>query len=84
MFRVDAKAVGTAINIAVGNELRAQRAKRKLSRQELATLAGMGISTIRRFENAERSPDMQQLYLLCQALAVPLREFVNRALDEIE
>lgn len=84
MFRVDSEELGTAVNTAVANELRALRAKRQLSRQALAALAGMGISTVRRFENGERSPDMQQLYQLCQALDVTMREFVDQALINIE
>lgn len=84
MFRVDSEKVGTAVNVAVANELRALRAQRQLSRQALATLAGMGISTVRRFENCERSPDMQQLYQLCRALDVSVREFVSQAMTGIE
>jgi DNA-binding XRE family transcriptional regulator len=84
IVRVDVKELGTALNVAVGNELRALRAKRRLSRLALAAAAGMGVSTIQRFENGERSPDMQQLYVLCQVLNVTVREFVNLALADIE
>lgn len=81
---MDFKELGTALNVAIGDELRALRAKRRLSRKELAARVGMGISTIQRFENGERSPDMQQLYQLCQALDTTVREFVNSALTDIE
>ena len=84
MLRMGIEELGTAVNVAVGDELRALRAKRRLSRQALASSTGLGISTIQRFENGERSPDMQQLYLLCQALDVPVREFVALALKDIE
>ncbi|MGW4364635.1 helix-turn-helix domain-containing protein [Nocardia takedensis] len=79
-----AKETATAINRAVGNELRAARARRDLTRQQLAELTGLAVSTIQRFENGERSPDMQQLHALCGALEVPMREFVTLALKDIE
>ena len=73
-----------ALGIAIGNELRVLRARSGLSRQALAQQVGMGISTIRRFENGERSPDIQQLYQLCHVLNVSVREFVKAALADIE
>ncbi|MBH0778747.1 helix-turn-helix domain-containing protein [Nocardia bovistercoris] len=79
-----AKETATAINRAVGNELRAARARRDLTRQQLADLTGLAVSTIQRFENGERSPDMQQLHALCGALDIPMREFVSSALRDIE
>lgn len=84
MFRMDTNDLGTAVNVAVGNELRAWRAKRRLSRQALGALAGIGVSTIQRFENGERSPDMQQLYALCQAMDITVHEFVSLALTDVE
>lgn len=81
---MDSSELGAQINIAVGNELRALRAQRRLSRHALAGLAEIGVSTIQRFENGERSPDVQQLYTLCQALGITVREFIGRALTEIE
>ncbi|MFR9750477.1 helix-turn-helix domain-containing protein [Nocardia sp. 004] len=72
------------INSAVGNELRAARARRNLTRPQLATLTGLGVSTIQRFENGERSPDIQQLHALCTALGIPMREFVTLALRDVE
>ncbi|RJO76799.1 XRE family transcriptional regulator [Nocardia panacis] len=44
----------------------------------------MGVSTIQRFENGERSPDMPQLHALCAALRIPMRELVARALRDVE
>ncbi|MFC3963522.1 helix-turn-helix domain-containing protein [Nocardia jiangsuensis] len=73
-----------SINRAVGNELRAARARRALTRQQLAELTGLAVSTIQRFENGDRSPDMQQLHALCQALEIPMREFVALAMKDIE
>ncbi|WP_051407497.1 helix-turn-helix domain-containing protein [Nocardia sp. CNY236] len=78
------KRVASDINRAVGNELRAARARRNLTRPRLAELTGLGVSTIQRFENGERSPDMQQLHALCTALDIPMREFVGLALRDVE
>ncbi|WP_433598202.1 helix-turn-helix domain-containing protein [Nocardia sp. CA-135953] len=79
-----AKQTATAINRAVGDELRASRARRDLTRQQLAELTGLAVSTIQRFENGERSPDMQQLHALCDALDISMREFVTLALEGVE
>ncbi|WP_054815415.1 helix-turn-helix domain-containing protein [Nocardia arizonensis] len=79
-----AKEAASAINRAVGDELRAARARRDLTRQQLADSTGLAVSTIQRFENGERSPDMQQLHALCSALEIPMREFVTLALKGIE
>lgn len=68
----------------MGAELRAARARRDLTRQQLAALTGLAVSTIQRFENGARSPDMQQLYALCTALKIPMRKFVELALEGIE
>lgn len=84
MVHMGAKETASGINHAVGNELRAARARRDLTRQQLAVLTGLAVSTIQRFENGERSPDMQQLHALCQALEIPMREFVTLALKDIE
>ncbi|WP_067532129.1 helix-turn-helix domain-containing protein [Nocardia crassostreae] len=72
------------INRAVGGELRAARARRDLTRPQLAILSGVAISTIQRFENGERSPDMHQLFALCQALEVSPLEIMDRAVKLVD
>jgi len=84
MVRMGAKETASDINRAVGNELRAARARRDLTRLQLADLTGLAVSTIQRFENGERSPDMQQLHALCAALDISMREFVTLALKDVE
>ncbi|QLY30845.1 helix-turn-helix domain-containing protein [Nocardia huaxiensis] len=76
--------MASEVNRAVGAELLAARARRRLTRRELADLTGLAVSTIQRFENGERSPDMNQLYALCEALEVPMREFVAMAMQDLE
>lgn len=58
-----------AFDVAIGTELfRYRKVERRLSRQQLQALTGMGISTIQRFEEGERSPSLQQLRQLGEAL----------------
>ncbi|MFE7799072.1 helix-turn-helix domain-containing protein [Nocardia sp. NPDC057440] len=81
---MDTERLGNAINKAVGDELRGLRAKRKISREELRKRTGLGLSTIQRFENGERSPDLPQLTLILRALDMPMQEFVALALRDVE
>ncbi|GAB0103379.1 hypothetical protein JMUB6875_23520 [Nocardia sp. JMUB6875] len=79
MFRMELRELHHDINRAVGDELRAARARRDLTRPQLAEASGVAISTIQRFENGERSPDMHQLFALCNALDVSPLEIMDRA-----
>lgn len=84
LFHMDNDALAAAINKAIGDELRGLRGKRGLSRPELKELTGLGLSTIQRFENGERSPDLQQLAAILRALDMPLQKFLGLALGDIE
>lgn len=84
MFRMDAPdELATAINKAVGDKLTGLRAERRLTRMQLKERTGLGLSTIQRFENGERSPDLHQLALILQALDMPMQEFVAWALRDV-
>ncbi|MFD6352953.1 helix-turn-helix domain-containing protein [Nocardia tengchongensis] len=72
------------INRAVGEELRAARARRGYTRVELSAASGVAVSTIQRFENGERSPDMHQLFALCNALDVSPLEVMDRAVQFVK
>ncbi|WP_067696457.1 helix-turn-helix domain-containing protein [Nocardia jejuensis] len=72
------------INRAVGDELRAARARRGLTRPQLAEASGVAVSTIQRFERAERSPDMHQLFALCNALDISPLEIMDRAVQLVK
>ncbi|MBL1072967.1 helix-turn-helix transcriptional regulator [Nocardia sp. 2] len=78
------KEMASDIDRAVGAELSAARARRRLTRPQLSELTGLAVSTIQRFENGERSPDMNQLFALCEALEIPMREFVAMAMRNME
>ncbi|WP_194852708.1 helix-turn-helix domain-containing protein [Nocardia sp. SYP-A9097] len=72
------------LNRAVGGELRAARGRRGWTRPELADASGLAVSTIQRFENGERSPDLTQLYTLCTALGVTPQEIVAKSIELIK
>ncbi|WP_280448393.1 helix-turn-helix domain-containing protein [Nocardia brasiliensis] len=81
---MDTEQLARLIDAAIGDELRAQRQHLKLSRAALEKLSGVSASTIQRVEEGRRSPDSQQLVKLTAALGTTMREFVNRALKDIE
>ncbi|MFJ4656115.1 helix-turn-helix domain-containing protein [Nocardia sp. NPDC088792] len=84
MVRMELQDLHDGINGAVGDELRAARARRSLTRPQLAAASGVAVSTIQRFENGERSPDMHQLFALCTALGVSPLDIMNRAVEFVE
>lgn len=84
MAHMDTDELARRIDAAIGDELRAQRNKRKLSRAALAKLSGVSEKTIQRVEEGERSPDTQQLAKLTAALRMTMTSFVELALRDIE
>ncbi|GAB2525397.1 helix-turn-helix domain-containing protein [Nocardia sp. NPDC059240] len=84
MVRMELRDLHDGINRAVGEELRAARGRRGLTRPQLATASGVAVSTIQRFENGERSPDMHQLFALCDALDVSPIEVMDRAVQLVK
>jgi transcriptional regulator with XRE-family HTH domain len=75
--------LAAAINRAVGDKLRGLRAQRRLTRAQVQKMTGLGRSTLQRFENGERSPDLHQLALILRALNMPMQEFVAWALQDV-
>ncbi|MCX4098234.1 MULTISPECIES: helix-turn-helix domain-containing protein [Nocardia] len=69
--------VHAKIDQVVADELRAARARRRLSRAQLSASSGLAVSTIQRFENGERSPDLRQLHDLCAALRISPVDIVS-------
>lgn len=84
MVRMDTHALTEQINAAIGAELRGLRAKRGVSRPELSKRAGLGVSTLQRIENGERSPELQQLARILRALDMPMRDFIDSALRDVD
>lgn len=83
MFHMDNETLTHAINVAVGAELRGLRAKRQISRDEMRRRTGIGLSTIQRWENGQRSPELQQLVLMLSVLDVSLKDFVETAMKDL-
>ncbi|MGX6508246.1 helix-turn-helix domain-containing protein [Rhodococcus sp. SJ-2] len=63
----------------MGAELRAARARRDLSRNQLAEMSGVSASTIVRVEGGERSLDILQLIDLCTALRIDPGDILRAA-----
>lgn len=73
----------SAIDIALGAELRGLRAKRSLSQEQLAQMAGMNKKTVQRLEAGARPMDIAQLYQLCRALGVKPSTLIDAMEKEI-
>ena len=84
LVRMDTETLIDAINRAIGDELRGLRVKRKMTRDDLRAVTGLGYSTIQRSENGERALDTRELTLILQALDMPIMEFLSSALRDIE
>lgn len=69
------------INRAVGAELRAARARRGWSRDELSERVGVSVPSIRRYESGERSVPVDTLVTLIGELDVNISD-IDRAISE--
>ncbi len=76
-------ALTAAINTAVGDKLRGLRAEKRVTRDELKARTGLGLSTIRRFENGEGSPTLTQLAKILRALDTSMADFAAMALKDV-
>jgi len=72
------------LNRMIGDELRAARARKHLSRAALAELSDISAKTIQRIENGERPADLSQMASLCDALDEPITGIVARAVERAE
>lgn len=70
--------------VAVAAELRAVRARRGLTRAELAELAGMHVNTVYRLETNQRAMSVPQLFALAKALKISPGDFLNAAQSAME
>lgn len=69
------------INSAVGAELRAARARRDWSRDELSTRSGVPTATLRRYEEGVRSVPVDTLVRLIAALDMDVAD-IERAIQK--
>jgi len=61
----------------IGQNIRMYRELKKMTQTELALKARLGVSTITKFENGEKSPDRQTLLKISTVLDVPITELTG-------
>ena len=61
----------------VSARIKELRMERGLSTNKLSNLAGLSQSYVRKLENGECSPTLESLELLCHALNITFRDFIN-------
>jgi transcriptional regulator with XRE-family HTH domain len=71
------KFFGSSEQYILQNLLKRYRASAELKQTELADLLGQSQSFVSKYESGERRLDLIELWKICQALNVPLSEFVS-------
>ena len=61
----------------LGLNIRAERARRRLTQAQLADLAGIGKDAVYQYERGARAPDVRVLYRLAIALGVTPDELMG-------
>ena len=67
------------LNEAVANEIRAERARRRLTQEQVIERSRVPRSTYVRLEAGTRNIDMEQLHAIARALGVAARDLMERA-----
>lgn len=62
-------------NIELGNRLKQLRESQRLNRNELANKAGISPTYIYQLEKGEKSPTVEYLGYICEALNISLQDF---------
>ncbi|MFE6132503.1 helix-turn-helix domain-containing protein [Streptomyces sp. NPDC056437] len=65
--------------VALGRQLRALRLDANLTQERLAERSGLDRSTIQRIEGGYNDPKFSHLFVLADALKVPLRDLMPRS-----
>jgi transcriptional regulator with XRE-family HTH domain len=68
---------GASLMERIGQNIRMYRELKKMTQTELALKARLGVSTITKFENGEKSPDRQTLLKISTVLDVPITELTG-------
>ena len=66
----------------VAAAVRAERARLRMTQDQLARRLGWSTSTLSALESGQRRPAVDDLPALCEALGVPLSELLRRATVE--
>ncbi|MDQ0247226.1 transcriptional regulator with XRE-family HTH domain [Bacillus fengqiuensis] len=61
----------------IGQNIKMYRELKKMTQTELALKARLGVSTITKFENGEKTPDRQTLLKISTVLDVPITELTG-------
>ncbi|MFD9444930.1 helix-turn-helix domain-containing protein [Streptomyces sp. NPDC060001] len=62
---------------AIGDHIRTERTRQKLTQERLAELAGLDRKTVNRIEQATHATSIDYLLLIADALNVPLADLVR-------
>lgn len=77
-------AYGADVNLAVAAELRAQRARVRVSFDELAEKTGLAKTTVLNYLNGKRSIPLPALAVLCLALEIGMDEVFVLAVNAVK
>lgn len=75
----NAREAGGPLNQALANEIRAERARQRLTQAQVIKKSGLPRSTYVRLEAGDRVIDVQQLDKIARAFGIPMNELVERA-----
>jgi transcriptional regulator with XRE-family HTH domain len=75
---------GADVNLAVAAELRAQRARVRVSFDELAETTGLAKTTVLNYLNGKRSIPLPALAVLCRALEIGMDEIFVLAVNAVK
>jgi transcriptional regulator with XRE-family HTH domain len=71
----------SAVNAALGAEIRATRSRKNMTRDTLSEISGITPTQIERIENNKRDMSVTQLFRLSDALGLDPEDIVRRAVD---
>ena len=63
--------------MGIAEKIRQQRRLKDMKQDELGRLAGVSLKTIQRWESGERSPRMEEIIKLSEALGAPIGYFMG-------
>ena len=66
-----------------GEQIKKLREYKRLSLRQLADISDISYTAIRNYENGERSMDLDQLVMLCEALGKDPKEFLDECFEII-
>lgn len=71
-------------NAAVGAQIRAEAAKKRISLVQLAKLSGVGEASVNRYVAGNRAIPIPALYAIAATLGVPPDVILDRAAEDME